>query len=52
MDFFHFFKWLHCVERTRKHLEKLVRSRTDRDSIKICELKVTVNFFVIQALMG
>ena len=41
-DIFHFSKWLHHVERTEK---------CDRDSIKICELKVTVKFFVIQALM-
>ena len=37
IDIFHFFKSLHRVEQTRKHLEKLVWSRTDRDSIKICE---------------
>ena len=49
--FFTFLKWLHRVERTRKHLEKLVWSIIDRDSIKICKLKITVKFFVIQALM-
>ena len=51
-DIFHFFKSSHRVERTQKHLEKCISSRTDRDSTKICELKITVKFFVIQALMG
>ena len=27
IDIFYFSKWLHRVERTQKHLEKLVRSR-------------------------
>ena len=49
---FSFSEWLHRVKRTRKYVEKFVWSRNDRDSIKICELEVTVEFFVIQALMG
>ena len=49
---FHFFECLHRVEWTQKYLEKLIRRNTDRNSIKICELKVTVKVFVIQALMG
>ena len=48
-NIFHFSKRLYRVEQSRKHLEKLVLSRADRDSIKICELKVTVKLFVIQA---
>ena len=42
---------MHRVKRTRKRLEKLVWCRTDPDSIKICELKVTVKCFVIQGWM-
>ena len=34
-----------------KHLEKLVWSETSHASIKMCELKVTVKLFVIQAII-
>ena len=47
IDIFHFSKWLYRVERTKKYLEILVWSKTERDSIKIYELKVTVHFFII-----
>ena len=47
-DIFQFSKWLHRVEWIRKHLEKLLWSRTDHDTTKICELKVTVKFGAIR----
>ena len=51
IDIFHFSKWCYPVKRKRKHLEKLAWSRTHRDFIKICDLKVSAKLFVIQALM-
>ena len=50
MYILYFYKLLHRVERIWKHLEKLVWNRTDRDSIKMCELKITVKFYV--TIMG
>ena len=50
IDTFHFSKWLHRVERTQKHLEKLVRSRFHKNlraqnHYKIFEVyKITTKF--------